>query len=73
MTRDGGEDLREQDDSFRRLIELTYHPAFDELSALLRVQLPQDLNLLFELSAATINAQPALWFPAAPKPGALPS
>jgi|GEM_PF-2399201 len=42
MTRDGGEDLREQDDSFRRLIELTYYPAFDELPALLRVQLPQD-------------------------------
>ena len=55
--------MSEGDDTFRRMIQLTYHPAFDELSGLLRVPLPPDLKLLFELSAATINAQPALWFP----------
>jgi hypothetical protein len=54
----------DEDDTFRRLIQLTYHPAFDELSDLLRVQFPQDLRLLFEASNATFNTHRSLWFPA---------
>src|SRR5260370_31493466 len=51
------------DDTVRKLIQLTYHPAFEELSGLLRVPFPTDLRLLFELSASTFNAQRGRWFP----------
>jgi hypothetical protein len=60
-------DSLEQDDTFRRFVEsniqLTYHPAFEELADLLRIQFPADLRLLFELSAASFNTQRSLWFP----------
>lgn len=56
-----------EDDTFRRFLEsniqLTYHPAFEELARLLRVQFPTDLRMLFELSAASFNTQRSLWFP----------
>jgi len=47
-----------------RTIQLSYHPAFDALTSLLRIPLPSDLGLLFEMSARSYNARPSLWYPA---------